>query len=184
MAGLPAIRCKVTFQAKMTVRRDEEFAEMFDQSWRALSDYFYDAKLHGADWDAVRAKYRPLVKHVAMKEDLYALVSLMLGELNASHLGISGRLPNPEEVTADLGLIFDETYRGPGLKVAEVLKRGPADKRGLNLKAGDIILAIDGVELTDKVNLSQLLNDKVGEAVRARRDERPERPQGEAAASR
>ena len=46
------------------------------------------AKFHGADWDAVRDKYRPLVKHVALKEDLYALISLMMGELNASHLGI------------------------------------------------------------------------------------------------
>ena len=68
---------------------------MFEQSWRALSDSFYDAKHHGADWEAVRAKYRPLVGHVAQREDLYALVSLMLGELNASHLGISGRLPTP-----------------------------------------------------------------------------------------
>jgi tricorn protease len=68
-------------------------------------------------------------------------------------------------VTADLGLIFDETYKGPGLKVAEVLKRGPADKRGINLKAGDVILAIDRTELTDKTNLSKLLNAKVNETV-------------------
>src|SRR6185436_14863741 len=90
---------------------------------------------------------------------------LMLGELNASHLGISGKLPTPDEYTADLGLIFDENYRGPGLKIAEVLKLGPADKRGLNIKAGDLILAIDRVQLTDKVNVSQLLNNKTGEGV-------------------
>jgi tricorn protease len=105
------------------------------------------------------------VAHVAMKEDLYALVSLMLGELNASHLGISGKLPTADEPTADLGLIFDDSYRGPGLKVAEVLKRGPADKRGLNVKPGDIILAIDRTELTNNVNVSQLLNNKVNEGV-------------------
>src|SRR5439155_11756568 len=136
---------RIPFSAKMTVKRDEEFREMFEQSWRALAENFYDPKFHGADWKAVRAKYRPLVAHVAQREDLYALVSLMLGELNASHLGISGKLPTPDEATADLGLIFDETYRGPGLKVAEVLKRGPADKRGLSIKAGDVVLAIDRV---------------------------------------
>jgi tricorn protease len=163
--GLSADPLRIPFQAKMTVKRDEEFAEMFTQCWRALSDSFYDAKHHGADWNAVRAKYQPLVGHVAQKEDLYALVSLMLGELNASHLGISGKLPNPDEFTADLGLIFDETYRGPGLKVLEVLKRGPADKRGLNIKPGDVVLSIDRVELTDKVNVSQLLNNKTGEGV-------------------
>jgi tricorn protease len=164
-ASLSAEPNRINFQAKMIVKRDEEYAEMFVQCWRALDDTFYDAKHHGADWNAVRAKYQPLMAHVAQKEDLYALVSLMLGELNASHLGISGKLPLPDEYTADLGLLFDQTYRGPGLKIAEVLKRGPADKRGLNIKPGDIILAIDGTDLTDKVNVSQLLNNKTGEGV-------------------
>jgi tricorn protease len=162
MSGEPAV---IGFQAKMVVRRDEEFAEMFEQSWRALRDHFYDAKFHGADWDAIRTKYRPLVKHVALKEDLYALVSLMLGELNASHLGIAGFLAHPEEMTAELGLIFDDTYAGAGLKIAEIVKRGPADKRGLDLKPGDIICAIDRVEVTDQVSFSRLLNDKVGETI-------------------
>lgn len=155
----------IPFKVKMTIRRDEEFLEMFDQSWRALRDHFYDSKYHGTDWYSARAKYRPLVKHCAMKEDLYSLISLMMGELNASHLGIQGLGAAPEEVTADLGLLFDPGYQGPGLKVADLLKRGPADKRGITLKAGEVILSIDGVELTDKTNLSQLLNDKVGESV-------------------
>jgi len=163
--GLSTEPNKVPFQAKMTVRRDEEFAEMFVQAWRALADSFYDPHHHGTDWKAVRTRYQPLVEHVALKEDLYALISLMLGELNASHLGISGQLPTPDEWTADLGLLFDENYPGPGLKVLEVLKRGPADKRGLNIKPGDVILAIDRVELTDSVNVSQLLNNKAGEGV-------------------
>lgn len=156
---------KVAFAAKMTVKQSEQFAEMFAQCWRALSDNFYDAQLHGADWTAVRNKFFPLVSHTATREDLYALVSMMLGELNASHLGISGRMATPDEWTADLGLIFDEVYRGPGLKVAEVLKRGPADKRGLDVRPGDIVLSIDRVELTDKVNVSKLLNNKTGESV-------------------
>jgi tricorn protease len=156
---------RVRFEAKLTIRRDDEFAEMFTQCWRGLSDHFYDAKMHGADWSAIRRRYEPLVGHVAMKEDLYALIQLMLGELNASHLGISGQLPSPQEFTADLGLVFDESYTGPGLKIAEVLKRGPADKRGLKLGAGDIVLAIDRTELTPQVNLSQLLNNKINEGV-------------------
>jgi tricorn protease len=156
---------RISFTAKMMVKQDETFQEMFEQSWRALDEQFYDPRHHGVNWKEIREKYRPLVKHVSLREDFYALVSLMLGELNASHVGITGfRLP-PEETTADLGLLFDETYQGPGLKVAEILKRGPADKRGLNLKAGEIILAIDGVDLTDKVSLSKLLNAKVGENV-------------------
>jgi tricorn protease len=156
---------KVEFKVKMSIRRDEEFREMFEQSWRALLENFYDRKFHGVDWYAVRTKYRPLVDHCALKEDLYALISLMMGELNASHLGITGHGSTPDEVTADLGLIFDETYPGPGLKIAEVLKRGPADRRGLNIKAGSVIVSLDGTELTETTNLSKLLNGKVGEPV-------------------
>lgn len=163
--GFSADPTPVPFTAKLVVRRDEEFQEMFDQSWRALLEHFYDAKFHGADWNAVRAKYRPLIKHIGTKEDLYALISLMLGELNASHLGISGFLAQPEEVTADLGLLFDESYRGPGLKIAEVLKRGPADKRGINLKPGDIVLSIDRQEIAENTEVSKLLNDRAGETV-------------------
>jgi tricorn protease len=155
----------IEFKAKMTVRRDEEFREMFEQAWRALREHFYDPAFHGANWEAVRAKYRPLVQHVALREDLYALMSLMMGELNASHLGIMGFSSAPEETTADLGLIFDDSFRGPGLKIAEVLKLGPADRRGINLKPGDIVRSIDHVELTDRTSLSQILNDKVGETV-------------------
>ncbi|MBI1832574.1 MAG: PD40 domain-containing protein [Planctomycetes bacterium] len=155
----------VNFSARMTVRQDELFQEIFDQSWRALDESFYDRKFHGADWKAVRAKYRPLVAHCGMKEDLYALISLMLGELNASHLGISGNLGTPEQQTADLGLIFDRTHPGPDLKIAEILKGGPADRRGLTLKPGDRIVRIDGVELTKTTNLAKLLNDKAGEVV-------------------
>jgi tricorn protease len=163
--GLTSDHAPIPFSAKMTIRRDEEFAEMFEQSWRGLAENFYDEKFHGANWQAVHDKFRPLVKHVVMKEDLYTLIDLMLGELNASHLGISGAGRVPEETTADLGLIFDESYTGPGLKIAEILKRGPADKRGINLKKGDFLVTIDGVNLTEQVSISKLLNDKVNETV-------------------
>jgi tricorn protease len=155
----------VPFQARLTVKRDEQFAEMLEQSWRTINENFYDPNFHGANWAAVHEKYRPLVKYVAMKEDLYALISLMLGELNASHLGIFGPPQKAEETTADLGLIFDDGYHGPGLKVAEILKRGPADRRGIKLHPGDIIWSIDYQEITDQMPLAKLLNDKVGQTV-------------------
>ncbi len=157
----------IPFRAKMTISREEVFAEMFEQSWRALYESFYDGKFRGADWNAVREKYRPLVEHVAMKEDLYALISLMLGELNASHLGISGLPAMPEQSTADLGLIFDTGYQGPGLRVSEVLRGGPADRRGIAIRPGDILLKLDGNTLGPKENLAKLLNDRAGESLDA-----------------
>jgi tricorn protease len=153
------------FRVKMTVRTDELYTEMFDQSWRYLSENFYDEKFHGSNWDEVHKRYRPLVGHIAMKEDLYALLYLMMGELNASHLGVTGFITAPEETTAELGLIWDEGYKGKGLKIAEILKRGPADKKNIGLKPGEYVVAIDGVEVDEKANLSRLLNGKVGEPV-------------------
>jgi tricorn protease len=164
------------FRIKMRVRTEDQYREMFDQTWRYLAEHFYDASFHGRDWNAIRAKYRGLVKHVAMKEDLYSLLYLMMGELNASHLGIGGYGTSPDEETADLGLIFDEGYHGRGLKIAEILKRGPADRRGLNVKPGEYILGIDGVELTEKSDLSDLLNGKVGEAVSLQVAAKPDAP--------
>jgi tricorn protease len=152
-------------KVKMTIKTEELYQEMFAQSWRYLAEHFYDEKFHGKDWDDVKDRYGPLVKHVALKEDLFALLYLMLGELNASHLGVSGYFPGPEEETAELGLVFDEAYKGKGLKLAEVLKRGPADKKGIRLKPGDYVLAIDGVELDSAANLARVLNGKVNEAV-------------------
>ena len=160
-----SVNVPLPFKAKMTIRDAEVYAEMFEQSWRSLADHFYDPKLHGVNWDAVRERYRPLVKHVGQKEDLYSLLYLMMGELNASHLGVTGRGKEPEQETADLGLLFDKSYRGRGLKVAEVLKRGPADKRGLTLRPGEYVLAIDGTELRPETNISRVLNDKVNEKV-------------------
>ncbi len=156
---------KVPFKARMTIRRDEQFAEMFEQSWRALHDKFYDDDFHGIDWTAMRNKFRPLVKHCVTKEDLYTLIGLMLGELNASHLGIKGDLGKADQTTAELGLIFDHSYSGPGLRVAEILRRGPADKRGMQLRTGDIVLSIDGTELDGTTNVAKLLADKSGSTI-------------------
>jgi tricorn protease len=181
--GSGGSRPSLPFRIKMRIRTEDLYLEMFDQTWRYLAEHFYDPSFHGRDWKAIREKYRPLLvadfkhnrrSHVAMKEDLYALLYLMMGELNASHLGIGGYGTTPDEETADLGLIFDDAYRGRGLKIAEILKRGPADRRGLNLKPGEYVLAIDGVEVTEKTNLSALLNGKVGEGVSLQVASKPE----------
>jgi tricorn protease len=169
---------KVPFVARMTIKREEEYQEIFDQCWRSLDENFYDPRFHGVDWNKVRERYRPLVKHVTTEEDLHALISLMLGELNASHLGIKGADPQPEAPTPDLGLVLDWTYPGPGLKVKEILRRGPADRRGLNLAPGDVIVKVDHVPLTDRVNMAQLLNGRVGEPVVVEVTSDPSKPGG------
>ncbi|GBC97856.1 Tricorn protease [bacterium HR17] len=162
----------VNFTARMVVDRFVELQHMFDEGWRLLKEQFYDERMHGVDWNAVRDKYRPLMEHIAAKEDFYALVSLMLGELNASHLGIGGSTVSGPE-TAYLGVEFDPNYRGPGVKVTAVLKNSPADKDESRLRVGEFILAIDGVEVANNEQLWEALADKAGRVVELLVNDKP-----------
>jgi tricorn protease len=145
---------------------------MFDEGWRLLREQFYDEKMHGVDWDAMREKYRPLIEHVAAKEDFYALVSMMLGELNASHLGIGGPTVSGPE-TAYLGVWFDPEHRGPGVKISAVLKNSPADRDESRLNVGEFILAIDGVEVSNNEQIWDALADKAGRVVELLVNDKP-----------
>jgi len=154
----------VNFSARLTVDRVVELQHMFDEGWRLLKEQFYDERMHGVDWDAMRDKYRPLIEHIANKEDFYSLVSMMLGELNASHLGIGGPTVSGPE-TAYLGVWFDPDHRGPGVKIASVLRNSPADREESRLRRGEYILAIDGVEVANNEQLWETLADKAGRIV-------------------
>ena len=82
-----ATRRRINFNVRVRVDRPAEWAEMFDDAWRTMKYRFYDAKMHGTDWDAMRAKYRPLVDYVGDRQELLNIVNEMIGELNASHTG-------------------------------------------------------------------------------------------------
>jgi len=81
-----------------------------------------------------------------MKEDLFYLLYLLMGELNASHTGISGGGREAREQGAETHYPGFELEADPNgyYKVAHVYRHGPADKDYVKVKAGDFILAIDG----------------------------------------
>ena len=78
---------KVNFNVTLESTSPQEWGEMFDDAWRTMKYRFYDAKMHGKDWDAMRAKYKPLVAYVADTHELMNIINEMIGELNASHTG-------------------------------------------------------------------------------------------------
>ena len=155
----------------MTAEMDVDFAreklEVFDQAWSYQRDSFFDAEFNGVDWNAVRAQYRPRVAGASTSDEVRRLISLMVGELNASHLGISGPpTPGASGVTGRLGLVFDRAeYEQHGrFKVTEVLPLGPAAvTRGV--KAGDFLVAVDGQPVGASTNLDEVLAFKVGRRV-------------------
>ncbi len=80
-------RRRINFTVSVRVDKPQEWDEMFDDAWRSMKYRFYDPKLHGTDWDAMRAKYKPLVAYVADRYELMNIINEMIGELNASHTG-------------------------------------------------------------------------------------------------
>lgn len=154
------------FNAEMTRDAQAEIAAIFDHAWRLTQVKFYDPKLHGVDWAKVGADHRRYLPYVRHWEELAEILSEMVGELNASHQGgyfMAGA--GEGDASASLGIYTDDSWRGAGLRVAEVLAGGPADRSGSALQPGAVLLAIDGQPLTPDTELARLLNRKAGQPV-------------------
>lgn len=159
-------RTRVPFTVSVRVDEREEWAQILDESWRVMKYRFYDEKMHGRDWNAIKARYEPLLKYVGSNEDVYDLANEMIGELNASHTGVSGPDSDPQPSiyqTRYLGLEMVADDRG--YKVAYIYPDGPADKEWISLKEGDYITAIDGTAIKPGDDYWKLLNSPLNEYV-------------------
>ena len=143
-----------------------EKMEIFKQGWRYLRDNFYDAKFNGANWNAVEKTYEPLVANARNIDETRRLMSMMVGELNASHLGVAGASGFTPIPVGNLGLRFDRSeYETNGrLKITEIITLSPADI-AKNIRVGDYLLSVDGVKIDQTKNLDELLENKVGKRV-------------------
>jgi len=148
---------------EMLLKPADERNYIFDHCWRLIKEKFYVADLQGVDWDFYYKTYRKFLPYINNNYDFSEMMSEMLGELNASHTGCYFRsnVPNSDQ-TADLGLFYDYSYTGNGLKIAEVIEEGPVDKASSKVKAGQVIEKIDGISLKDTMDFYVLLNRKVG----------------------
>ena len=159
-------RTRVPFTVTVRVDEREEWAQILDESWRVMKYRFYDEKMHGRDWNAIRAKYEPLLKYVGANEDVYDLANEMIGELNASHTGVSGPDSDPQpSIYQTRYLGFEMVADAKGYKVAYIYPDGPADKEWIKLAAGDYITAIEGTPIKPGDNYWQLLNSPLNDYV-------------------
>ena len=162
-------RTRVPFQVTVRIDRRAEWAQILDESWRVMKYRFYDPNMHGKDWNAVKARYEPLLKYVGENQDVYDLANEMIGELNASHTGVSGPDSDPQPSpyqTRHLG--FEMEPDAGGYKVTHIYRDGPADKEWLDLKVGEYVTAIDGTPIKAGDNYWTLLNSPVNEYVTVR----------------
>ena len=145
------------FSANMAIDYQQERKQVFDEAWRALRDGFYDPNFHGQDWDKLRAKYEPLAMAASTEQDFRDLFNTMLGQLNASHMGMYGS--NPEETQRDRsGLLGVEVVPATnGVKITRIVSRSPADREKSTLAVGETIVAVNGTTLSSNTNLYSLL---------------------------
>jgi len=152
-AGGGGGRQRINFTVRVEVDHREERKQVFGEAWRVMKNRFYDANMHGVDWAKMRTTYEPLLADVADRDELQSVVSQMIGELNASHTGISGGGgPEPGAIqTRYPG--FELAADASGYyKVAYIYKNGPADHDYVKIKVGDFILAIEGIAVKSGEN--------------------------------
>ena len=151
-----------------------EWTQIFDEAWRINRDYFYDPNMHGADWQAMKAKYSEFLPHLSCRSDLNRVVMWMCSELSVGHHRTGGgdELNNPERVSGGL-LGADYQVSNNRYQIAKIYgglnwnpeMRSPLTEPGVNAKEGEYILAVNGKEVTADVNLFSFFENTAGKIV-------------------
>lgn len=151
----------ISTSGEMVVKQNEERTYMFEHIWKSIKDRFYVKDLHGVDWSFYKAEYQPFLSHINNNYDFSEMLSEMLGELNVSHTGAgTDNSSENNDQTASLGLLYDYSHTGTGLRVSTILKGGPFHKAASKLKIGHVIEKIDGQIINDEIDFYKLLNRK------------------------
>lgn len=167
----------------MRVDPKAEYAEIFNDVWRRYRDYFYVTNMNGYDWNAIRAKYEPLLQDVGDRTDLNYVMGEMIAELSNSHTYVAGGdldLPDKPHVGL-LGADFKLNTTSGRYQIANVFRgendesryRSPLTQFGVDIKSGDYILAINGTPLTPDENPYRLLRVAPGQMVQLTVNSKP-----------
>ncbi|GAA4239454.1 S41 family peptidase [Postechiella marina] len=153
----------VGIDGDMLLNALEERSYIFEHAWRQVKKKFYDPNIHGIDWKMYHDEYAKFLPFINNNYDFQELLSEILGELNASHTGgrYTHRIKNGD-ITASLGVLFDETYKGRGVKISEILSGGPLDNADSKITSGDIILKINNQTIEPNENWNKYLNNIIG----------------------
>lgn len=159
-----------------------EWQQMYTDQWRILRDWFYEPNMHGNDWPAIRDKYAPLLPHAAHRADLDYLFGEIAGELNAGHNYVTaGDQPGVERL--DGGLLGAQIVAADGYYRIEKIfageswhesYRSPLGEPGVGARAGDYILAVDGVSTAGVENFYRLLENKGNQLVNLTLNDSPD----------
>jgi tricorn protease len=153
----------------------EEWNQIFNEVWRRYRDWFYVPNMHGYDWVALREQYKPLLKYVAHRSDLNYVIAEMVAELTVQHAYVEGgdfQIP-PRPRVGLPGARFELDKASGRYRIAKIFQgeneediyRSPLREIGVNINAGDYVLAIDGDELKGTDDPYRLLRNKADNPV-------------------
>jgi len=151
----------------MQLDRHAEWNQIYFECWRHMRDFFYSPTMNGVDWKAMRDKYAALIPFVNHRNDLTYLLGELIGELNSGHTYVAGG-ERPDTPRVKLGLLGAELSRDPATKAYKIDRilpgenwdkhtRSPLTAVGVDVKAGDYILAINGTPVSSLPNIYQAL---------------------------
>ena len=155
-------------QLSTTIDFAQEWAQLYDEVWRAFRDGYYLENMHGRDWKAVKAKYEVLLPYALTRLDVNYILGEMISEVASGHCYVTpGDYPKPERIPMGLlGATFSKV--ADGFRIDKILEgatyrpelRSPLTEPGLGVKEGDVITSIDGISLKDVDNIYKLLIGK------------------------
>lgn len=172
---------RLDLRLRLKINPMEEWQQIYNEGWRYQRDFLYVDNVHGAPWDEVYKWYQPWVKHVRHRTDLNYIIDILGGEVSIGHSYTrGGDFPDVDNV--DIGLlgadfeVQNNRYRFKKIFTSESWNPGltaPLARPGMNIQAGDYLLAVDGVEITANQNLFSAFEGSVGRQVRLRINSQP-----------
>ena len=169
-------------QMEMRVDPRAEWAEIYREAWRLQRDYFYDTKMHGADWQAVYDKYLPMVQYVGHRSDLSYLIAMVGGELTVGHSYIQGAGDEPAEDKVAIGLLgADFAVENGRYRIARIYSgeswnpelRAPLAAPGIQVSQGDYVLEVNGRPIAPPASIYSVFEGTVGHQVTLRINNTP-----------
>ncbi|HEX3865498.1 MAG TPA: PDZ domain-containing protein, partial [Gemmatimonadaceae bacterium] len=151
-----------------------EWSEIFRETWRIEREFFYDAKMHGADWNAVYEKYKPLLPFVQHRDDLGYLIAQVGGELTVGHSYLSGAGDEPTEDPVSIGLLgADVSSENGHYRIKKIYSgenwnpelQAPLAAPGIQVAEGDYILEVDGRPIAPPTNFYSAFQGLAGHNV-------------------
>jgi tricorn protease len=158
-------------QLEMRVDPRVEWKAIFQETWRTQRDFFYDEKMHGADWQAVRARYEAFLPHVAHRSDLGYVIAQTGGELTVGHSYLIGSGDVPAETPVSVGLLGADygvengRYRIRKIYTGENWNpelRAPLSAPGIRVSEGDYLLEVNGRPIAPPTNVHQWFEGTAG----------------------